>query len=154
VKLLGPDQARTLLTILELPDEEQLAFVSSMYQREDAQALAEILTDIEEDFSGRTRERLIEGLHAALDWAKTSQGGPHRIRESARNDGNDAYRCDMRTAGQRTNRGMVAGRRIGQNRTSNPQAAGSNPARRAGTPQVEACFQIAATSPPPSPIHR
>lgn len=66
VKLLGRDQARTLLTILELPDEERLAFISSMYQRDAAQALAEILADGEEDLTGRTRERLIVGLWASV----------------------------------------------------------------------------------------
>jgi hypothetical protein len=41
VKLLGRDQARMLLTILELPDEERMAFISSVYHQEDAQAHAE-----------------------------------------------------------------------------------------------------------------
>jgi hypothetical protein len=67
VKLLGRDQARTLLRILELPDEERMAFISSMYLREDAQALAEILADLEEDLSGRARERSVVGLRRALD---------------------------------------------------------------------------------------
>lgn len=67
VKLLGgqttPDGCSRSL---ELPDVERLAFVWSMCQRGDALALAEILADIEEDLSGRTRGRLIDGLHATL----------------------------------------------------------------------------------------
>lgn len=38
-----------------------------MYQRQDGQALADVLADIEEDLTGRTRARVVEGLHAALD---------------------------------------------------------------------------------------
>jgi len=34
-KILGPDNARTLLRVLELPDDERLAFVGRMYQRDD-----------------------------------------------------------------------------------------------------------------------
>ena len=67
VKRLGPGAARELLAVLELPDDERLAFISRMYQRDDAQALAEILADIEEDLTGRTRERMIAGLHAPLN---------------------------------------------------------------------------------------
>ena len=43
VKSLGPDRARTLLEVLELPDDERWAFISSMYLREDGLALAEVL---------------------------------------------------------------------------------------------------------------
>ena len=63
---MGADNARTLLRILELPDDERLAFVSRMYLRDDGQALAEILAGIEEDLTGRTRKRVIAGLRAAL----------------------------------------------------------------------------------------
>jgi hypothetical protein len=56
-----------LVAILELPDDNRLAFVSSMYQRDDGQAVAEVLADVEEDLTGNTRERLIAGLRAALD---------------------------------------------------------------------------------------
>jgi hypothetical protein len=67
VKLLGRPEARKLLEVLELPDDNRPAFISSMYLRDDGQALAEVLADVEEDLTGRTRERLIAGLHAALD---------------------------------------------------------------------------------------
>ena len=41
VKAIGRGNARLLLEVLELPDDERLAFISSMYQRRDGQALAE-----------------------------------------------------------------------------------------------------------------
>jgi len=66
VKALGRGNARLLLEVLELPDDERLAFISSMYQREDGEALAEVLADVEQDLTGRTRERLMVGLQAAL----------------------------------------------------------------------------------------
>jgi hypothetical protein len=40
-----------------------------MYQREDGHALAEVLADIEEDLTGKTRERVISGLQAALPYS-------------------------------------------------------------------------------------
>ena len=43
------------------------AFTSSMYQRDYGEWLAEVLADVEPDLTGKTRERLIAGLHAALD---------------------------------------------------------------------------------------
>jgi hypothetical protein len=46
VKLLGGDQARELLAILERPDANRLAFISSRYLRDDGQALAEVLADV------------------------------------------------------------------------------------------------------------
>ena len=50
MKLLGRDDARELLAVLELPDDNRLAFISSMYQRDDGQALAEVLAErMEED---------------------------------------------------------------------------------------------------------
>ena len=60
---------RTLLSsqVDALPDEERLALVSRVYQRQDGTARADILADIEEDLTGRTRERVITGLHAGLD---------------------------------------------------------------------------------------
>ena len=58
VKLLGRDRAREPLTILELPDDDRLAFISSMFLRDDGQALAEVLADVEQDLTGKTRERL------------------------------------------------------------------------------------------------
>ena len=38
-----------------------------MYQRGDGEALAEVLVDVEQDLTGKTRARLIAGLHASLD---------------------------------------------------------------------------------------
>ena len=66
VKTLGPDRARTLLDVLELPGDERWAFISRMYVRDDGEWLAEVLADVEQDPTGKTRERLIAGLHAAL----------------------------------------------------------------------------------------
>ena len=43
VKRLRPDNAHTLLAVLELPADARWAFTSSMYQREDGLALAEVL---------------------------------------------------------------------------------------------------------------
>ena len=65
-KRLGPDAARELLAVLELPDDQRWAFISSMYEREDGEWLAEMLADVEQDLTGKTRERLIAGLSAAL----------------------------------------------------------------------------------------
>ena len=67
VKTLGPDRARTLLEVLELPHDARWAFTSSMYEREDGLALAEVLADVDQDLTGKTRERLVAGLQAALD---------------------------------------------------------------------------------------
>ena len=66
-KRLGPDAARELLAVLELPDDQRWTFISSMYLRDDGEALAELLADVEQDLTGKTRVRLIAGLHAALD---------------------------------------------------------------------------------------
>ena len=38
-----------------------------MSRRNDGQALAEVLANVEEDLTGKTGGRLIAGLHAALD---------------------------------------------------------------------------------------
>ena len=67
VKALGPDRARTLLEVLELPDDERWAFISRMFVRDDGEWLAEVLADVEQDLTGKTRERLIAGLRASLD---------------------------------------------------------------------------------------
>jgi len=67
VKPLGRGRARTLLEVLELPDDERWVFVSRMFARDDGEALAELLADVEQDLTGKTRERLIAGLHATLD---------------------------------------------------------------------------------------
>lgn len=66
VKRVGPDHARTLLAVLELPDDQPWAFISSMYLREDGEALADVLADVEQDLTGKTRERMIAGLTAVL----------------------------------------------------------------------------------------
>jgi hypothetical protein len=66
VGLIGQTNARTLLGILELPDEDRLAFVARMYQRDDAQALAGVLTDVESDPDDLVRFRLIGGLRSVL----------------------------------------------------------------------------------------
>lgn len=67
MKLLGRENTRILLDVLELPDDERWSFISRMYARDDGQALAEILADIEEDLSGRMRERMKAGLRTALN---------------------------------------------------------------------------------------
>jgi hypothetical protein len=38
-----------------------------MFQRDNAQALAEILADVEQDLTGMTRGRLVQGIRVALD---------------------------------------------------------------------------------------
>jgi hypothetical protein len=38
-----------------------------MFVRDDGQALAEVLADVEQDLTGKTWEGLLEGLHAAFD---------------------------------------------------------------------------------------
>ena len=53
MKPLGPDRARTLLEVLELPDDERWAFISRMFVRDDGEWLAEVLADVE---SGPHRE--------------------------------------------------------------------------------------------------
>ena len=55
------------LRILELPDEARWSVGMTMFQKQETAALGEILGDIEQDTTGKTRERLIAGLHAALD---------------------------------------------------------------------------------------
>jgi len=40
--------------VLELPDDARWAFTSSMYQREDGLALAEVLADVESDLTSLT----------------------------------------------------------------------------------------------------
>jgi hypothetical protein len=67
VKRLGPDAARQLLHILELPEEARWAVGVSMFRKQETVSLGEILGDIEQDTTGQTRQRLIEGLRAALD---------------------------------------------------------------------------------------
>lgn len=67
VKRLGPDAARGLLKVLELPDEARWAVAMSMFRKQETATIGEILGDIEQDTTGQTRERLIVGLHAALD---------------------------------------------------------------------------------------
>ena len=59
VKTLGPDRARTLLEVLELPDDERWSFISRMFVRDDGEWLAEVLADVEQDLTGKTRERVV-----------------------------------------------------------------------------------------------
>jgi len=66
VKLLGPDNARKLLEVLELPDDERWAFTSRMYARDDGTALAEVLADVETDPDDLVRLRLIGALREVL----------------------------------------------------------------------------------------
>jgi len=66
-KRLGPDAARELLAVLELPDDERWVFISRMSARDGGQALAEVLADVQQDLTGKTRKRLIAGLRATLD---------------------------------------------------------------------------------------
>jgi hypothetical protein len=67
VKRLGPDAARQLLQILELPDEARWATGMAMFKKPETVGIGEILGDVEQDTTGRARERLIAGLRAALD---------------------------------------------------------------------------------------
>ena len=67
VKRLGPDNARQLLAILELPDNARWEVAADLFQKPSGVALGELIADIEQDLTGKTRQRLIEGLHAALD---------------------------------------------------------------------------------------
>jgi len=46
---------------------QTVPIISRMFVRDDGQALAEVLADVEQDLTGKTRERLLEGLHAAFD---------------------------------------------------------------------------------------
>ena len=52
-----------------------------MYLRDDGEWLAEVLADVEEDLTGKTRERLIAGLHATLD-ARVGEGAYKSCRGS------------------------------------------------------------------------
>ncbi|MEX0985347.1 MAG: hypothetical protein WD096_09915 [Actinomycetota bacterium] len=66
MKIIGPDDARRLLRLLELPDDDRYALIFRLFKDEDGTALAEVLADVEEDLTGRTRARLIDGLRAVL----------------------------------------------------------------------------------------
>jgi hypothetical protein len=79
VKLLGRDQSRQLLDVLELPDDERWVFVSRMFARDDGQALAEVLADVEQDLTGKTRERLIEVLRWVLGLGHTAPWAKHDV---------------------------------------------------------------------------
>ena len=46
---------------------QTVPIISRMFVRDDGQALAEVLADVEQDLTGKTPERLLEGLHAAFD---------------------------------------------------------------------------------------
>lgn len=56
MKILGGDPARGFLRVLEIPDDERLV-----------SALAEVLAEPADSATGRTCERLVSGLRAALD---------------------------------------------------------------------------------------
>jgi hypothetical protein len=66
IDLIGEENARALLVILALRDDDRLAFVARLYQRRDGYALAEVLTDIESDPDDLVRLRLIRGLRSVL----------------------------------------------------------------------------------------
>lgn len=69
--VLGDANARELLQVLELPDEERLDLIAHLYQRDDGQALAEILSELELDPDDPTRLRLMGGLQAVLRGGST-----------------------------------------------------------------------------------
>ena len=67
VKRLGPDAARGLLRILEMPDDLRWSVATTLFQQESTVPVGEIIANVEQDLTGKTRERLIVGLRAALD---------------------------------------------------------------------------------------
>jgi len=64
--LLGESACRELLAVLERPEAECAALIGRLYARDDAQALAEMLLDIESDPDDLVRLRLIAALHEVL----------------------------------------------------------------------------------------
>jgi len=66
IDLVGEKNARSLLKILTLADDDRVVFVARLHQRTDARALADVLTDIESDPDDLVRLRLIGALQDRL----------------------------------------------------------------------------------------
>jgi hypothetical protein len=66
MKLLGRENARTLLDVLELPDESGGRSSRGSTPATTAKR-SQILADLEQDLSGRMQERMNAGLRTALD---------------------------------------------------------------------------------------
>jgi hypothetical protein len=67
VTALGEAGARELLAILERSDEERAALIGRLHARDDAQWLAELLIDLEDEVGEITRLRLIDVLRREVD---------------------------------------------------------------------------------------
>jgi len=67
VEELGRVEALQLLALLELPDVDRHRLMSTMFVEDDGRTLAEIVARVEDDPSGVARDRMIHGLHAALE---------------------------------------------------------------------------------------
>jgi hypothetical protein len=66
IELLGEPACCELLDVLQRPEADRAALIGRLYQREDAQAIAEILLDVESDPDDLVRLRLIGALEAVL----------------------------------------------------------------------------------------
>ena len=67
VAALGEPAARELLEILERSDADRAALIARLHVRDDAEWLAELLMDLEDDVGEMARLRLVDGLRAALN---------------------------------------------------------------------------------------
>ena len=66
VDLLGEANARDLLGILELPEDDRTDLIAHMYLRDEGQGLANVLMDMEGDPNDLIKLRLIGGLRRVL----------------------------------------------------------------------------------------
>lgn len=66
VDLLGEANARELLGILELPDNDQANFIAQTSLRDKGQSIANVLGNVERDPGDPVRLRLIGGLRRVL----------------------------------------------------------------------------------------
>jgi hypothetical protein len=67
VAALSEPAARELLEVLERPDADRAALIARLHARDDAEWLAELLMDLEDDVGQIARLRLVDGLRRTLD---------------------------------------------------------------------------------------
>ncbi len=66
VAALGEPGARELLEVLERTNADRAALIGRLYLRDDAQWLAELLMETEDDVGEMARLRLVEDLRGVL----------------------------------------------------------------------------------------